>query len=116
MQKTELQAIPRSIIGKKVKSLRRDGFIPCVIYGHDFAPVSIQVQTRAFAKAYAEAGESTIVYVNMEKSTVPTIIHDVAVDPISDAVLHVDFYKVRLDEKIHARIPLEFAGEAPAVK
>lgn len=116
MDKIILQAEPRKITGRKVKSLRRRGFVPAVVYGHGFDSAPIQLPLKDFEKVYAEAGESTVVYLNLEGKEYPTIIQDVARNPVSDGFLHVDFYKVRLDEKIKAKIPLNFAGESPAVK
>lgn len=116
MQKVTLQAETRSIIGRQVKSLRRQGFVPAVVYGHEFKPLSIQVPLKDFERVYAEAGESTVVYLNVNGQDHPTIIHDIVRDALSDKFLHADFYKVRLDEKISAKIQLNFIGESPAVK
>ncbi len=87
-----------------------------MIYGHGFKSLSVQVPAKDFEKVYAEAGESSVVYLNLGKDSYPIIIQDVARDPVSDKFLHADFYKVRLDEKIKAKIPLVFTGESPAVK
>ena len=111
-----MQAEPRNVTGKKVKSLRREGFVPAVIYGQGFKSLTIQVPVKDFEKVYAEAGESSVIYLNLGENNYPTIIQDVARDPMSDKFLHADFYKVRLDEKIKAKIPLNFVGESPAVK
>ena len=116
MQKIEIKAETRIILGKPNKKLRARGIVPGVIYGDQFKARSIQVSLKDFQKVYAEAGESTLVYVNLDNEAYPTIIHDVSVDSIQDNVLHVDFYKVSLDEKIHAKIAVEIIGEAPAVK
>ncbi len=116
MQRVEIYAQPRSIIGRASKTLRTKGVLPAVLYGNDFKSLNIQVSAKDFQKVYAEAGESTLVYVKLDKETYPTIIHDVATDAVSDALLHVDFYKVRLDEKIKAKIPVVIVGESPAVK
>ena len=116
MEKVTLQTQPRTIIGRQVKSLRKMGFVPAVVYGRGFKPISIQVTLKDFERVYAEAGESTVVYLKVNNQDYPAIIHDVTRDAVSDAYLHADFYKVRLDEKISARIELNFVGEAPAVK
>lgn len=116
MQKIEIKAEMRSIVGTASKQLRNKGTIPAVMYGNNFKAINIQVSAKEFHKVYAEAGETTLVYVKLDKETYPTIIHDVATDPVQDSVLHVDFYKVRLDEKIHAKIPVVIVGESPAVK
>lgn len=116
MEKTILQAEPRNIIGRQVKSLRRAGLVPAVVYGHGFKPLSVQVPVKDFERVYAEAGESTVVYLKVNEQDYPTLIHDVMRDPVSDKFLHADFYKVKLDEKINAKIQLNFTGESPAVK
>jgi large subunit ribosomal protein L25 len=116
MQKVILQAEPRNVIGRAVKSLRRQDLVPAVIYGHDFKALSIQVPMKELERVYAEAGESTVVYLNVNGQDHPTIIHDIVRDALSDKFLHADFYKVRLDEKIHAKIQFNFIGESPAVK
>lgn len=116
MERITIQARPRNIVGRKVKSLRRQGFLPAVIYGHGFDSLAIQVPLKEFEKVYTEAGETTIIYLKVGDKEYPTIIQDVTKNPLSDELLHADFYKVRLDEKIKAKIPLNFIGESPAVK
>jgi large subunit ribosomal protein L25 len=116
MEKITLKAGKREITGRKVKSLRRRGFVPAVIYGRGFDSLPIQVPLKDFEKVYTEAGESTVVYLDLDGKEYPTIIQEVAKDPVGDELLHADFYKVRLDEKIKAEIPLNFVGESPAVK
>lgn len=116
MQKIEIIAEPRIVTGGKVKTLRNEGLLPAVVYGPRFDPINIQIPIKEFESIYIKAGESTLVYLKVGDSVYPTIIHDVARDPLSDKFIHADFYKVRLDKKIHADIPLNFIGEAPAVK
>ena len=57
-----------------------------------------------------------MIFINVDGQSYPTIIHDIAKDAISDDILHADFYKVNLDEKIKAKITVVFVGESPAVK
>lgn len=116
MQKIEIQAQGRTITGRASKSLRAKGLVPAVIYGHNFAPINIQIPEKDFQKAYAKAGESTLVYLTLDADSYPAIIHQVARDPVSDRFIHADFQKVRLDEKIKAKIPVAIIGESPAVK
>lgn len=116
MERVVLQAEPRNVIGRAVKSLRRQGLVPAIVYGHDFKSLSIQVPVKELERVYAEAGESTVVYLNINGQDHPTIIHDIVRDALSDKFLHADFYRVRLDKKIHAKIQLNFIGESPAVK
>ncbi|MBX4190238.1 50S ribosomal protein L25 [Candidatus Parcubacteria bacterium] len=114
--KIELTAETRAVLGGKVKSLRRSGYVPGVLYGKGFASVPVQVPQKDFNKTLKTAGESTLVYLQVDGQVHPTIIHDVSRDPRTDVVIHADFYKVRLDEKIKTKVPVVFDGEAPAVK
>ena len=115
-QKIELNADVRTVLGGKVKALRKTGYIPAVLYGKGQESISLQVPVKDFGKALKEAGESTLVYVNVGGQSYPTIIHDVTKDTLTDGILHADFYKVRLDEKIKTNVPVVFIGESPAVK
>lgn len=116
MQKIEIQAHIRTNIGRSTKALRSVGTLPGVLYGNNFKSISLEVPTKTFEKVYSQAGESTLVYVKLDDQTYPAIINDVAVDAIHGKFLHVDFYKVRLDEKIKAKVPIVVVGEAPAIK
>ena len=113
--KIELNAQKRELLGSKVSQLRNEGIIPAILYGKSFEAIPLQIPLRDFSKVLKEAGESTLVYLNVDGESYPTIIHDVTLDPLRDTVLHADFYKVRLDEKIKAMVPVEYVGEAPAV-
>lgn len=116
MEKITLNAQAREIIGRKVRVLRNAGLVPGVVYGRGFEPLNVQVPMKDFQKVYAAAGESTLIYLDVNGQQYPTIIHDVDRHPVSEAVRHADFYKVSLTEKIHAKIPFNFIGESPAVK
>ncbi len=114
--KIELNAKYRDLLGSKVKKLRRDGYVPAVLYGKGQESLPLQVSLKDFSKALKMAGESTLVYINVGGQSYPTIIHDVASDSLTDGILHADFYKVRLDEKIKTNVPVVFVGESSAVK
>ena len=118
-QKIKLYTQKRVVTGNnKVKALRIDGVLPAVVYGKEQDAISLQMPIDVFKKAYEEAGESRLInlYINDSPTPLLVIIHDVALDPISDEYLHVDFYKVCLDEKMHKMIPVEFVGESSAVR
>ncbi|MBI4158576.1 MAG: 50S ribosomal protein L25 [Candidatus Yanofskybacteria bacterium] len=114
--KIELNAARRTSIGGGLNKLRTDGYIPAVLYGKDQESIPLQVPAKDFGKVLKEAGESTLIYVNVGGQSYPTIIHDVSKDTLTDGILHADFYKVRLDEKIKTNVPVVFVGESPAVK
>lgn len=116
-QKTYKLAVKeRTLTGKKVKNLRKDGLIPAVMYGHGTEPISITIDRRAFDKIYDEAGTSALIELKIDdKTPVKVLSREPQIDPVYSGTLHVDFYKVRMDEKIKTEIPLEFIGESEAV-
>ena len=112
----ELAVETRELLGKKVVSLRREGKIPAELYGHGVRNQHLTVDAKAFRKALKEAGERTVLTLVLGKQKFQTLIHDIQRDAISEAVTHVDFYEVRMDEKITTKVPFEFIGEPPAIK
>jgi len=114
--KIELNAQLRTVMGSKVKQIRESGFIPAILYGKGQEPIALQVLNKDFNKALKSAGESTLVYLSVDGQDYPTIIHDIARHPASDAIIHADFYKVNLAQKIKTMIPIAFIGESQAVK
>jgi len=89
-----------------LSSLRAKGLIPGVVYGahHESTPISIDA--KAFGKVLKEAGEATIVSLSGLGAAVPTLIHDIAYDPLTSFPRHVDFYAVTKGEKVEVAIPL----------
>jgi len=113
----ELQAEKRAEVGtRSVRSLRNSGYIPAIIYGKEFDPLSLKVEYKNFKEAYKEAGSSTMIDLKVGEDTFSVIIQGVDESPLSGKYLHADFYKVRLDLKITVHIPLNFIGESLAVK
>lgn len=112
----ELKAEVRTILGKKVNAIRKTGFTPAILYGHGKKPVSVTVNTRDFEKIFKEAGETTLFALNLEDKKHNVFIHDFARDPLSGKIIHVDFFEVRMDERIKTKVPFVFVGESQAVK
>ncbi len=110
-------AKPRHELGKQAKRIRKTGHIPAVLYGYGVESVPIQVEHRAFEKVLKEAGESSLVMLQIEGGKQQNVlIHDVARNVLKGVTEHVDFYAVRMDRPIEASVPLVFTGEAEAVK
>jgi len=102
---------------KSVNNLRKLGQIPAVLYGHKIKSINLSVAANIFDKVYKEAGESSLIdLVIDEEKPVKTLIQEVQLDPIKNKIIHIDFYQVRMDEKITATLPIELVGEAPVVK
>lgn len=114
--KIELNVQKREVVGSGLNALRKSGYVPAVLYGKNQESIPLQVLVKDFKKAFELAGESTLIFLNVDGQSYPTIINDIAKDAVSDDILHADFYKVNLDEKIKAKVAVVFHGESPAVK
>jgi len=112
-----LPAKIRKTLGKKVKALRERGVLPGVLYGPRIKEtLPLEINFKEFEKVYKEAGESTLVSLEIEGKKTPVLIHEVKLDPLTGKPIHVDFYQPRLEEEVEVTIPIIFEGEAPAVK
>jgi large subunit ribosomal protein L25 len=107
---------PRKELGKKVKSLRDKGILPGVLYGPKTKAQNLEINQKEFDKIYKQAGESSLISLDLDKKKFIVLIHQVQLDPITSAPVHVDFLLPSLTEEISAKVPLVFEGEAPAVK
>ncbi len=116
MERIELKAQKRELIGRAVNSLRKEGLLPSVIYGHNFESKAIQIKYKDFEKVFKAAGESTLINLKIDDKEEPAVIKDIQKDPVSDQIIHADFYKVSLTEKIKANVPVVVIGESEAVK
>lgn len=112
----DLQVTERTQFGKSSKNLRKTGLIPAEFYGRGMQNLHVSVGGVEFKKLFREAGENTVINLLVNNVRKPALITDVERDRISGEITHVDFYGVHMDEKIKARVPLEFVGESPAVK
>ncbi len=116
-QQTELEATPRTVLGKATKRLRKAGLIPANIYGHKEAPQAIQIDAIAFERVRRAHGARNIIVLRLPNAVTETaLIRHVQHQPRSGHVLHVDFTRVSLTERVESRLPLHFVGEAPGVK
>jgi large subunit ribosomal protein L25 len=112
----ELKATKRDILGGKTRNLRKQGLVPAELYGREAENIHLSVSEKDFRRVFAEAGESTIIDLNVDGEKYPVLVNDFQKDPISRNFISVDFYRVRMDEKISAPVDIEIVGEAPAVK
>jgi len=110
-----LKSKKREIKGKKVKTLRKEGFLPAILYGGG-ENISLSVNSKDFGKVWEEAGSSTVLELEVEGVKKNVLIQDVSVDPLKSMPLHVDFFAIRMDKPIVARVSITFEGESPAVK
>ncbi len=110
-----LDAEKREITGRKIRK-ENNKKIPAILYGHGIENENIWVDATKFMRVFSEAGESTIIELNVDEGKSNVLIHDYQVDPISNEIIHVDFFQVRMDEEVTTDISIVFSGESPAVK
>ena len=116
-EQTELKVAPRTVMGKANKRLRKGGMLPANIYGHKQTPVPIQVDAIEFERARREHGSRSIFALSMPGAPVETaLIRHVQHNPKSGKIVHIDFTRVSLRERVEVSVPLNYVGEAPGVK
>jgi len=114
----ELTVNTREITGKKVRFLRRQGITPVHVYGHGIEPLAVQCDTVELRKILAQAGMTKIVSLKLDKSKKvrPVMVREIQKNALTGELVHVDFYQVRMEEKIKVDVPIILTGEAPALK
>lgn len=116
MTNISLNAKPRKNVGNALRTLRKNGRMPAITYGHGIESQALDVSAAEFGKVFAAAGASTVVALSIDGSNKNVVINDVQYDPMTGAPIHADLYQVRMDEKIKADVPLKFVGVSHAVK
>src|SRR3989339_522556 len=108
MKRPELKASTRTIVGKKVKNLRKKGIMPASLFGKQIKSQALELALLDFKKVYQLAGKTSLVdlHVDGAKEARPILITNVQIHPTSENVLHADFHQVALKEKMNAEIPL----------
>jgi large subunit ribosomal protein L25 len=117
MTKTlELQALKRDK-KENPKLIRKNGYIPAVVYGSGQESVNIKIKKQDFEKIYKSAGESTLIDMVIDKDrTIKVLIKDAQSDFLKQAAIHIDFYIVDMSCKITAEVHLNFIGISKAEK
>ena len=123
MAEISLRAQTRTVKGKKVGALRREGLIPGNIYGRGLESLPVQIDVRDFRDALAAAGHSTVVDVHVfgvtgheDGKRHPVLIETVSTHPATGKVQHVDLRQVDLNRPVRAAVQVVLIGESPAVK
>jgi large subunit ribosomal protein L25 len=115
---TKLAVSSRTAAGSRAaRRLRRSGRVPGVLYGGDGQALAFEVDARELRIALASTGAVLDLSVDGESAT-PVVLKEAQRDPVRGHTVHVDMLRVRLDQAIHAVVPLELAGveDAPGVK
>src|SRR5882724_5826053 len=115
MKHPQLVSEPRTVLGKKVKKLRREGLVPANVYGKGLESTAIQVKLADFQAVYKEVGETGLVDLQFDGKTKPVLIKNLQMAFPLHTPLHVDFYQVNLKEKVKTMVPVVLTGEPKAV-
>lgn len=118
MEHIKLAAQPRTVKGKAVSRLRREGIIPVVIYGGNVeGSVVLQVNGRDLQRVLQHAGGVRVIDIDVEGGKrYPVLARAVERHPLRHEVMHVDFLAVRLDQLIEAEVSVVLVGESEAVE
>ena len=108
----------RSVTGKKVGRLRREGIVPVHVYGGEKGPVSLQADGHTLSRLLPDVGTNVPVGVSVPGEDGETIcfVREVQRHPVSEDLLHVDFMRVDAEQRLRADVPLILIGDAPAVR
>jgi len=112
----ELIAQKRNIFGKSVSRLRKNDLIPAELYGHGVENIHLSLPKKEFSEVFKRTGENEIINLAIDDKKIPVLIHETQVNSLTDEVIHVDLYQIKMTEKITVNVPLEFINDAPAVK
>ena len=115
MQTVSVTGTPRADVGKKAtKAVRRDGGIPCVMYGGD-APVHFAVKHND-VKSLIYTPEFKLADISVDGNSSKCIIKSVDFHPVTDDITHIDFLRLVEGRKMNVEVPITFTGESPGVK
>lgn len=116
MDTIELNASKRTVRGSHVKRLRREGWLPGVIYGMGTESMALQLEMKDVSRTLSGLGGSTLIDLVVDGETHKVLLKEIQRDVIRRTPIHVDFLEVALDVRIKAVVPIELRGESPAVR
>jgi large subunit ribosomal protein L25 len=95
---------------------RKQGLIPAVVYGPGVENQSITIDAKEFEVVLKEAGETSLINLDAQGEKFTVLVKDMSLDAVTDKVIHIDFYAPNLKVETTAMVPLQFVGEALAIK
>ena len=114
MKSIKIKSLAREATGKtSTKSVRKDGLVPCVLYGGDQVLHFTATEIGFKDLVYTSAAHTVVLDFGDNKKT--AILQDIQFHPVSDKILHADFYELHDDKPVTMDIPVELSGSAPGV-
>ena len=117
MDRMVLDATPRTVVGKKVRFMRRNGIIPVNVFGHNVSSLALEIGEATLERALARAGTNALLTLKVAGSAEgrPVLIRNYQRRATTGKLLHVDLYQVSMTEKISTQVPLVLTGIAPGL-
>lgn len=116
MEALELEAQVREEKGKgHTAKLRREGLLPCVLYGSEIDSIPITVKTSELDRVLKEGGHNVLIKVKLDNQEYITLVRELQNHPITKEYLHADLQRISMKEKLQTLVPLEIIGEAPGI-
>jgi large subunit ribosomal protein L25 len=116
MDKISLQAESRTVLGKKVKVMRREGRVPAVIHERGKDSIHISALAADLTKVWREAGKNHIVDLLVDGKSKAVMFKDVSRDPARGTINHAALYAIKQNEAVTTEVPVKIVGELPAEK
>lgn len=114
MKSITIQGTKRESVGKKsTKALRDAELVPCVVYGGE-APLNFSAEEKAF-KGLVYTPEAHTVSIEVDGKTIPAVLQDIQFHPITDKILHIDFYQLSDDKPVVMEVPVRITGRSKGV-
>lgn len=119
MEEIILNANPRTVVGKQVRALRRQGKVPATLYGPAHEPMNIELNARELSRLLTHiVGEAQLISLRLggDGQTVSVLAREVQREPIRGNILHVDLYAVQMDRPIRTEVPIHLVGHSRPVE
>ena len=114
MDRIPLKAQERTVLGKKVKNLRKEGQVPGHVFGNIKDVEHVSVNGHDFIKVFKQVGETGLVDLKIGDDRVrPVLIKEIDINPTNEKIIHIGFYAVNLKEKVTVPVPIVLIGEGP---
>ncbi len=115
MKSITIKGSERESVGKaSTKAVRNAGMVPCVLYGGD-QPVHFSAEEKAFKNLVYTPNVHTVVIELEGGKSYNAILQDIQIHPVSDKILHMDFYQLHDDKEITMEVPVKVTGTSPGV-
>jgi large subunit ribosomal protein L25 len=118
MPELKISCTRRGVLGKRNRFLRRQGVTPAHLFGHNLESLALQCDAVELKKVVSSAGETRLIDLKIkgDHELKKVFVREVQRDVLGKMLLHVDFYQVKMTEKMTMDVPIVLVGEAPAMK